>query len=155
MKEFIKTHKNVIKIGVIVFACLMIFLMVWLFILPSFNGNKYGDRLKDENKHKISNGVITKIKDKSKDNDSVEKIDYHKEGRVLNFTITVDSNFGVDQAKEFVDSIVNEIDEDDRKYYDIQFFIDSNDKSDNYPIIGYKSKNSDNINYGNVGGSGE
>ena len=80
------------------------------------------------------------------------KIDYHKEGRILNFTVTVDSNLGLDQAKEFVNTMIGEISENDQKYYDIQVFVVSNDKSDNYPIIGYKNKNSDNIIYGNVGG---
>lgn len=150
MKRFLKNNKLLI---VILFLIIVILVSVfWLFIMPSFNGNKYGGRLKDIGKHKISSGVISKIKNKSKENDSVVKIDYHKEGRILNFTITVDSNFGVDQAKEFAKSLLSEINEDDRKYYDIQFLIDSDGKSDNYPIIGYKSKNSDDVNFGNVGG---
>ena len=155
MKKFIKMHKKPVIIGVSVFVLVLILLVVWLFVLPSFNGNKYGDRLKEESKHKISNEVISKIKDMAKDNDSVIKVSYHKEGRVLNFTIIVDSNFGINQAKEFASSVLGEISEDNQKYYDVQFFIDSDDKNDGYPLIGYKSKNSDVINYGNVGGSGE
>ncbi|MBR3363238.1 MAG: hypothetical protein IKG40_04915 [Bacilli bacterium] len=147
-----KKYRKQIKIGLIVLFILLIISMVWLFIVPSFRTNKYGDRLKEINKHKITKEVIDKIKDKSSSNDSVLKIDYHKEGRILNFTVTVDSNFGVDQAKEFINGMIGEIIEDDQKYYDIQVFVDSNDKSDNYPIIGYKNKNSDKIVYGNVGG---
>ena len=153
MKKFIKKHKKQMIMGVICLVIILIILMTWLFILPSFNGNKYGDRLKDEKKHKISDKVISKIKDKAKDNDSVSKIEYNKEGRILNFTITVDSNFGVNQAKEFAGSIINEISKDDQKYYDIQIFIDSDEKSEQYPIIGYKSKSSDSVNYGIAGGN--
>lgn len=152
MKKFIKKHKKQFVIGTICLILVLLFLLFWLFIMPSFNGNKYGDRLKDEDKHKISSKVISKIKDMAKDNDSVSKVDYNKEGRILNFTITVDSNFGINQAKEFAANILKEINDDDQKYYDIQFFIDSNEDSKDYPIIGYKSKNSDNINYGIVGG---
>ncbi|MBR3229568.1 MAG: hypothetical protein IKF91_01925 [Bacilli bacterium] len=147
-----KKYRKQIKIGLIIIFILLIILMVWLFIVPTFKTDKYGDRLKEINKHKISKEVIAKIKEKSSSNDSVLKIDYHREGRVLNFTVTVDSNFGLDQAKEFVSSMIGEVGEDDQKYYDIQVFVDSNDKSDNYPIIGYKNKNSDKIVYGNVGG---
>lgn len=147
-----KKYRKQIKIGLIVVFVILIISMIWLFIVPSFKSNKYGDRLKEINKHNISKDVISKIKDKASSNDSVLKIDYHKEGRILNFTVTVDSNFGLDQAKEFVNGMIGEIGEDDRKYYDIQVLIDSNDKSDNYPIIGYKNKNSDNLVYGNVGG---
>ena len=152
MKEFIKNHKKEVKIGLIVFIVILILLILWLFIFPSFSNNKYGDRLKDKNKHKITNEVISKIKDKAKENESVIKVDYHDEGRILNFIVTVDSNLGLDQAKEVANNMLKEIDGDDQKYYDIQFLIDSSEKSDNYPIIGYKNKGSDNINFGNAGG---
>lgn len=147
-----KKYRKQIKIGLIVLFIIIIISMIWLFIVPSFKTDKYGGRLKEIDKHKISKEVIDKIKDKSSSNDSVLKIDYHREGRILNFTVTVDSNFGVDQAKEFAKNMIVEISEDDQKYYDIQIYIDSNDKSDNYPLIGYKNKNSNEIVYGNVGG---
>lgn len=146
-----KKYRKQIKIGFIVLFIILILLIIWLFVVPSFKSNKYGDRLKEIDKHEISKEVISKIKEKSSSNDSVIKIDYHKEGRILNFTVTVDSNFGVDQLKEFLNSMLGEIDSEDQKYYDIQFFVDSNDKSSNYPLIGYKNKNSDKIVYGNVG----
>ena len=146
-----KKYRKQIKIGFIVLFIVLILLILLLFIFPSFKSNKYGNRLKDMDKHKISNEVIKKIEDKASSNDSVLKIDYRREGRVLNFTVTVDSNFGVDQAKEFVGGMISEIKEDDQKYYDIQIFVDSNENSNNYPIIGYKNKNSDKIVYGNVG----
>ena len=150
MKKFLKNNKLILAL--LIFIIVLFVFIFWFFILPSFNGNKYGSRLKEESKHKISSEVISKIKDKAKENDSVLKIDYHKEGRILNFNVSVDSNFGPDQAIEFGKSLIGEIKEEDRKYYDIQVLIDSNEKSDNYPIIGYKSKNSNDINYGNVGG---
>lgn len=153
MKEFFSKNKKGIKIGLIVFFILIIVVSVWLFALPAFKTNKYGNRLDGINKHKISNDVISKIKAKSSDNDSVEKIDYHKEGRILNFIIMVDSNYGIDQAKEFANGILSEINDEDKKYYDIQVLIKTKDKSDVYPIIGYKSKNSDGFNYGNAGGN--
>lgn len=150
--SLIKKYRKQIKIGVIVLLLVLLITMIWLFIVPSFKSNKYGDRLKEIDKHKISSDTISKIKDKSKDNESVMKIDYHQEGRILNFTIKIDSNYGLDQLKGFVDSIVSEIGEEDRKYYDMQFFITCDGESTVYPLIGYKGKNSDGVNYGNVGG---
>lgn len=152
MESFWENNKKKIKIGIAVLLIILIISIIWLFILPSFKTNKYGNRLKDEKKYKVSNDVISKIKDKAKENDSIEKIDYHKEGRILNFIITVDSNLGVDQAKEFAGSILGDIDDSAKSYYDIQVLFESNEKSDNYPIIGYKSKSSEGFNYGNVGG---
>ncbi len=152
MKEFFSKNKKGIKIGLIVFFVLLIIISVWLFIVPTFKTNKYGNRLDEMEKHKISSDVISKVKDRASGNDSVEKIDYHREGRILNFIITVDSNFGLDQAKEFAKGILDEISDEDKKYYDIQVLIRSKDKSDVYPVIGYKSKNSDDFSYGNAGG---
>lgn len=154
MKKFLKKHKKQVILGVICLIVLLILLMVKLFVLPSFNGNKYGDRLKDEKKYKISNETISKIKDKAKDTDGVTSIDYHKEGRILNFTIIVGNDFGVNQAKDFVNGFIGEIGEKNLKYYDVQIFIDSEEKNDQYPIIGYKNKNSDAIDYGTAGGNG-
>ena len=154
MKKCVKKHKKQVILGVICLIVLLILLMVKLFVLPSFNGNKYGDRLKDEKKYKISNETISKIKDKAKDTDGVTSIDYHKEGRILNFTIIVGNDFGVNQAKDFVNGFIGEIGEKNLKYYDVQIFIDSEEKNDQYPIIGYKNKNSDAIDYGTAGGNG-
>ncbi len=154
MKKFLKKHKKQVILGVICLIVLLILLMVKLFVLPSFNGNKYGDRLKDEKKYKISNETISKIKDKAKDTDGVTSIDYHKEGRILNFTVIVGNDFGVNQAKDFVNGFIGEIGEKNLKYYDVQIFIDSEEKNDQYPIIGYKNKNSDAIDYGTAGGNG-
>ena len=151
MKNFLKAHKKGIKIGLLLFFVVLIVVCVWLFIIPTFKTNKYGDRLKDINKHKISNEVIKKIKDKANENESVKKITYHREGRILNFEVSVDPAYDVNQAKEFGNSLLGEISEDDRNYYDIQVLIYSDDKSDIYPIIGYKNKNSEGLNYGNAG----
>ena len=60
-----KKYRKQIKIGLIVLFIVLIISMIWLFIVPTFKTDKYGDRLKEINKHKISKEVIDKIKDKS------------------------------------------------------------------------------------------
>lgn len=147
MKNFYKKNKRVIKIGLVTFFITIILSSIWLFIMPTFKTNKYGNRLKDIDKHKITKDTISEIKEKANENDSVLKITYHREGRILNFVMTVDSNFGVDKAKEFANSMLSPIKDEDKSYYDIQVLIKSNDKSDNYPIIGYKNKNNDNLSF--------
>ena len=147
-----KKYRKQIILGVICFVVVLLLVLIWLFIVPSFNGNKYGDRLRDEKKYKISDKAISSIKSKAKSTDGVDSIEYHKEGRVLNFTIVAADDFGINQAKDFAKSLLGEIGEDSLKYYDVQFFIDSKGEAEGYPVIGYKSKSSDDITYGNVGG---
>lgn len=147
-----KKYRKQIKLGVICLVIILFIALIWLFILPSFNGNKYGDRLREEKKYKITDKAISNIKKKAKETDGISSIEYHKEGRILNFTIIAADDFGVNQAKDFAGSLLEFVGEDSLKYYDIQFFIDSKGDAEGYPIIGYKSKNSESINYGNVGG---
>lgn len=149
MKKFIRTHKKQCLIGLSVFLIVLLVVMIWLFIIPLFSNNKYGDRLKDIDKHEISSSTISKIEKSLKENDKVSKVSYHDEGRVLNFVVTVDSSMSKDDAKKICDKIAENLKANDKKYYDIQVLIDSNEDSDDYPIVGYKNKNSDTFSYGN------
>ena len=62
MKTFVKNHKKQCLIGGIIFLILFIIIMLWLFIVPLFSDNKYGDRLKGIEGHKISSSSIEEIK---------------------------------------------------------------------------------------------
>lgn len=149
MKKFIKTHKKQCLMGLIAFLTILFLALIWLFIIPLFSNNKYGDRLKNISQHEISSSEVEKIKKSLKENDKVLKVTYHKEGRILNFVITVDNSMSVDDAKKLCDKIAESIKKNDRKYYDIQVLIDSKEDSDNYPIAGYKNKNNDSFSFGN------
>ena len=78
---------------------------------------------------------------------------YHNEGRILNFTITV-NGVEQDKAKEYANLILEGISKKNLNYYDIQVFLDSDDTK-NYPIAGYKHKSSETIVWGNVGETSE
>ena len=60
-----------------------------------------------------------------------------------------------EDAKKLGDTILDKISDDDKKYYDIQILIDTEEENDNYPIAGYKHKSEDNFTYGNEVGSSE
>ena len=51
--KFMKKYRKQIKLGVICLVIILFIALVWLFVLPSFNGNKYGDRLREEKKYKM------------------------------------------------------------------------------------------------------
>ena len=149
MKKFIKIHKKQCIIGGSIFLIVFILLMTWLFIIPVFSNNKYGDRLNDIESHKVSSSEIDEIKSKLKENDKVSSVEYHNEGRILNFIITVENSMSKEDAKKLGDVILDKISEKNQEYYDIQILIDTKEENDNYPIAGYKHKTSDNFEYGN------
>lgn len=155
MKDFLKTHKKQCMIGGIAFLVIFFLIIIWLFIIPVFSNNKYGDRLDGIDKHKISSDTVNDIESSLKGNDKVKDVTYNNEGRILNFIITVSNDMSADDAKKLGDTILDKISDDDKEYYDIQILIDTEEDNDNYPIAGYKHKTEDNFTYGNEVGSSE
>ncbi len=155
MKNFFKTHKKQCMIGGIAFLVIFFLILIWLFIVPVFSNNKYGDRLDGIKDHKISSDTVKDIEDSLKENDKVTDVTYNNEGRILDFIITVSNDMSTEDAKKLGDTILDKISDDDKKYYDIQILIDTEEENDNYPIAGYKHKSEDNFTYGNEVGSSE
>ena len=155
MKNFFKTHKKQCMIGGIAFLVIFFLILIWLFIVPVFSNNKYGDRLDGIEDHKISSDTVKDIENSLKENDKVTDITYNNEGRILDFIITVSNDMSTEDAKKLGDTILDKISDDDKKYYDIQILIDTEEENDNYPIAGYKHKSEDNFTYGNEVGSSE
>ena len=155
MKNFFKTHKKQCMIGWIAFLVIFFLILIWLFIVPVFSNNKYGDRLDGIKDHKISSDTVKDIEDSLKENDKVTDVTYNNEGRILDFILTVSNDMSTEDAKKLGDTILDKISDDDKKYYDIQILIDTEEENDNYPIAGYKHKSEDNFTYGNEVGSSE
>ena len=147
MKNFIKTHKKKCIIGGIIFLIVFLIIIIWLFIIPLFSNNKYGDRLDGIEEHKISSSTIDDIEDTLKENDKVINVDYHNEGRILNFDITVSNDMSQDDAKKLGEVILDKISNKNKKYYDISVSVDTKEDNENYPIIGYKHKTRDDFVY--------
>jgi len=119
IQSFIKKHKKGCIIGTILFFLILIVFFTIFFIIPSFGSNNYGNRLDGIEDHKISTSTVDKIKDEIESKEGVNKVSYHNEGRILNFTITVNGDTKLDTAKEYAKEVIKGIDEKDLKYYDV------------------------------------
>lgn len=155
MKKFINEHKKQCLIGGIAFLAIFFIILIWLFVVPLFSNNKYGDRLEGIEDHKISNSIINDIEDTLKENEQVTNVTYHNEGRILNFVITVNNDMKPEDAKTLGDTILDKIKDKDKEYYDIQILIDTKEENASYPIAGYKHKTDKNFVYGKDGESSE
>ena len=153
MTEFLKEHKKGVIIGICVFIALLIFFFIIYFVMPSFSSNKYGNRLDKEAKYKVVNSKIDEIKDMVKEEDGVTKVTYHKEGRILNFIINFDDGYNLDSAKTIGAKVIESLSDKNKKYYDIQIFLNSD--SEGFPTIGYKAKGDSELKWGNVGENSE
>lgn len=151
VNKFMSKYKLIsIILGGLLFGIILVFFIIY-FIMPSIGDNNYGERLKDESKYKITSKQVDKVKDEVSELDGVKKVTYHKEGRVLNFTIELEDGVVIDTAKNYAGEIISRLSEKNLKYYDIQVFLDS--KDDPYPIIGYYPKGGSSFSWGNVGGN--
>ena len=154
MKMTKNNRKKALIIGGVVLGILLIAFII-LFVFPAFNNNKYGDRLDDIEEHEIPSSDIDDITSELENQEGVKNVSYHDEGRILNFIMTVDPSLILETAQGYSSIILDGISKDNKSYYDIQLYIKADGDSDVYPVIGYKSKNNDEMTFGNTGGSSE
>ncbi len=154
MKDFIKKHKKTCIAAGIFILLLLIFFIVF-FIVPLFGNNKYGDRLDGIEDYKVSNNVVNDIKDAVSENDFVTKVDYHNEGRILNFIVTINGDTALDTAKGVSNDVLDGLSNKLKKYYDVEIFITTEEDSEIYPVIGYHPKGAKEVSWSNVGDTSE
>lgn len=148
MKKFVKRHRYTC-ILVFIFALLVILgLKVKQILVPDEGKATYGERLKDINKHKISDDVFEKIDETLKKDSNVKDVSHRIQGKTINYQINFDDKEAVKDAKALGDSILELFDEDTLKYYSIQVFLTKdNAELNNFPIIGMKHPESKTISW--------
>lgn len=140
--KFIKNNKVLVSLFLITIILATALLIIVLSNVSSGN-NKYGNRLDGIENYVITDEVISKIKEDIIALEKVIDLNYHLEGRLANFIMTVENDLDITDAKNYASKILEYLSDDIKGYYDIQIYIDSNVESDVYPIIGTKHKTSD------------
>lgn len=147
MIKFIKNN----KIMTIAFICCIIFVALVYFIKLNFFPNEskalYGDRLDGIEEVEITSKEQNKIESSLKDKDEVKDVSCSTQGRILNTIITIKDDVELDSAKALAQTIIENLDEDQISYYDIQVFINKNNDDTRFPIIGYKHQDKDEFNW--------
>lgn len=137
--------KNRIYIVLVLFILFFAFVFVTMkaYLDPVDANAVYGNRLDGIENYVITDEVISKIKEDIIALEKVIDLNYHLEGRLANFIMTVENDLDITDAKNYASKILEYLSDDIKGYYDIQIYIDSNVESDVYPIIGTKHKTSD------------
>lgn len=146
--KFVKAHKFTVFV-IILFIVAVVFLY-FMYDLFFTNGGKpeYGNRLDGIEEVKITEDDFSKIEAELKKNKNVSDVSTNVSGRTLNIIITVDNSLGIDDAKKIAQESYASLSEKQIKYYAIQLFVKKTDESkDNFPIIGYKQKDSTSISW--------
>lgn len=145
MKSFLKNHKLLIIIIVIILIFIGVMIALYNLVAPDYHKSLYGNRLETIKKHKIESKKIDKIEKVISDLEYVSKFDYNLKGKIMNFVITVSKDSSIDASKKLGTVILENLDENEKDYYDIQVFLITDEESDKYPIIGYKHRTSEGL----------
>lgn len=137
-----KLKKHKIKLILLfVFFLLMVFAVIGIINLlyPNSKKNIYGNRLEGIENYNIDNNKLNSVNSVLNEKDEVIKVKSNLSGKIINFTITVSPETAVDSSKALTDIILENFDDEEKKYFDFQVFIINEDsEKELYPIIGYK-----------------
>ena len=75
----------------------------------------------------------------------VKKVKSRVSGRIINITITLEDNVSKSNAKSYAKKALTALSDEEKKYYDVQFFMVKESDAKDFPIIGYKIPTAENI----------
>ena len=122
--NYIKKHK-LTSFVILVYIILIAFLY---FIYKLFIGSSglpvYGDRLDGIENVPITDEQINKISEEISKSDFVLKVTKpYLKGKILKVIVTVTDNADLNASKELAPKVLGFLDEDQKAFYDIEFFI--------------------------------
>ena len=138
--KFLKRNKNIIIALVIFFIGILLCVKIKNILVPNEGAAVYGNRL--DGKIEISKNLKSDISSKI---DSATSVDIRVSGRIINVTLTLPTDVSKDAAKEFAKKSLEAFTEDEKSYYDIQFYLVKKEEAEGFPIIGYKIQNAEKI----------
>lgn len=139
--KFIKRNKNIIITLIVFFVLILLCVQIKNILFPNDGVAVYGNRL--DGKVALSSDLDEKIKKNL--TTGVTDVKVRTSGRIINITITLEDSVTRSNAKAYAKKSLESLTEEERKYYDIQFFLVKNAESKEFPIIGYKIPTTENI----------
>jgi len=148
MGKFVKRHRYTIILLLIFILIVILGFKVKEILIPDEGKATYGERLKDINKHPITDEVYKKIEEEYQKNSNVVKTAHRLQGKILNYYITVAEKVSPKDAKAIGENLLKLLDEDLLAYYSLQVYLVKEDaKLNNFPIIGMKDPQSTSISW--------
>ena len=139
--KFIRKHKFTTFTIIMLLVIFILMFSLIRFLVPNYDSDGYGNRLKGIENYKIEDKTINELKDKIGQNESVVSVDYLLTGRLIDITLVVKDEVEKDAAKAIAGECLPYFTDEQKKYYDIQILVKSeNEESEKYPVIGYKHK---------------
>ena len=150
IKDLILRHKLLSAICLL--ALIVIIMMMYVFFNLFVGGsNKYGDRLKGIESHKVEKKeqeeVVSFLKEKNEVNDASIRI----QGKIIYIHIEYTRETSLDTAKAIATESLAKISNDEKKFYDIGYYLtqvsDENQEDKGFIVTGNKSNELDSISW--------
>ncbi len=139
--RFIRRNKNIILTLVVFFILILLCVQVKNILFPNDGLAVYGNRL--EGKVELNKNLDKDIKKEL--TTGVKKVKSRVSGRIINITITLEDNVSKSNAKSYAKKALVSLTDEEKKYYDVQFFMVKESDAKDFPIIGYKIPTAENI----------
>ena len=140
--NIIKKNKKA-TIIVIIFLILMIIAGNVMNVFFTKGTAVYGDRLDGIEEVKLTEAkqkvITTSLKEKTEVITATSRLS----GRILEIIISVTPETTLEQAKAVTSVILENLEEKEIEFYDIQLFVEKTEESTQFPIIGYKNRESE------------
>ena len=142
-----KLAKN--KVIFILFLCLLVLFITLFVLLKDYNKDTkalYGDRLDGISEVKLTNDKLDKIDEALKTTELVSNSKSYVKGKILNVDIIIKKEVDRETSKGLSSVVIENLEDAEKKFYDIQIFIDKYDDA-SFPIIGYRHHNKENFSW--------
>lgn len=147
--KFIKNHKLLILLGILLLLFLVFCVKIVLTFTRSDEVVLYGNRLDGAptetiDKNKMSKKITEKIES------DATKAEVRVQGRIINIIITLKDDTSRDKGKELAKNAIDEFSDKEKEYYDFQVFVNrtsERDDSNQFPFVGYKHHTKQDINW--------
>ena len=139
LKQFLKKNKKLVTmIGVAILILICIILIYKIFF-----GSSSSDRYEGINSHKLEKTEIADIKKTVNDLDNVKNVKVYIKSKIIRILVNLKSDVDFDVVKDVANKTIGNIEKENLKFYDVEFFVSTESDSKVYPKIGYKHKSSD------------
>ncbi len=146
LKELWGKNKVLIVLGIILVICLVAIIIVTFSFFLGGNKGVYGDRLKDIDKHPVTETLKSEYVTALEAENSVTSVSMDIKGKIIYIIINFASDTALNDAEALAALSLDKLGEDILSFYDINFTLkcEKSENSEGFTILGAK----------NVAGSG-
>lgn len=142
---FMKKKKIIIALSILIVIVLGL-CIAYEKIFANNNG-KYGNRLEGIEKVNVNTKQKNEIKKNIESLEISNKVQVYLTGKIIKVIVDLKDDVTLDKAKETYTKLTEKLKDEQKKYFDLQVFLNKKSKDDNFPIIGYKHHNKDNVSW--------